>query len=272
MKHLTRRMKKVAPLALLGLLMLDRSPVNQPAQALVGGPFDDNAYFGSSSADGTYSATLSGKNLIGMVSFGVSSSTETVGRFSVFHEGFVNYGSATGAADLQSRRLFGSLLGVAALGGDGLGTGITETTGGSGNLSTATQTITVRSSAEGAWNARMKGYPQVITFEGEGELSSAANNAIMTITNNFTGSDFVVTTDFPAAPATDLTEPITATDVELGGQIQVAQLRTTTPFKVRGSRTSRVVYTAITSYASVPPIAGGGGGTPTPTPAPTPAP
>ncbi len=271
MKYATRRIKKVAPLALLGLFLLDNSPVNPSAQALVGGPFDDNTYGGTSSADGTYSATLSGKNLLGMVSFGVSSSQETSGRFAVFHEGFVHYGAAAGAADLSSRRLFGSLLGVAALGGNGNGGGIEETTGGSGNLAASTQTLTVRSSVEGMFKARMKGYPLQITFEGEGELSSSANNGVLT-GNSTNIIQYTVTITTPTNPDTAGNEP-NSVDVDLDGQLQVAQVRSTTPFKVRGSRTSRTVFSPITNYASVPPIAPTGNpGTPPPTPTPVPQP
>ena len=173
MKNFSRRLTKTAPLILLGLI-LDHSPVHQNAQALVGGPFDDNNYGGgAASADGTYSGTISGHNLTGIVTFGVSSSQETNGRFSIFHEGFVHYGAATGIADLQSRRVAGSLLGVATLGGSGTaggGVNITDSAGGTGTGGTNTGTLTVRSGVEGSFVARMKGYPNFIKFEGKGRV------------------------------------------------------------------------------------------------------
>jgi hypothetical protein len=267
MRHLTRRMKKVAPLALLGLFLLDHSPVNQSAQALVGGPFDDNAYFGSSSADGTYSGTITGKNLIGMVSFGVSSSSEGNGRFSVFHEGFVQYGTAAGIADLQSRRIAGSLLGVAALPG--------ETTGGSGAPASSGQALTVRSGAEGSFIARMKGYPQVITFEGEGKLATNANTAVLTSTNdpNTNPNITITVTGVPVSASTDGNQIAGTADVTIDAGTQRAILRSSTPFKVRGSRTSRQVYSALNSYSSIAPLQiTQGGTTATPTPVITPIP
>lgn len=267
MKHLTRRMKKVAPLALLGLLMLDRSPVNQSAQALVGGPFDDNTYGGSASADGTYSGTMSGTNLLGIVSFGVSSSAEGNGRFAVFYEGFVNYGTASGIADLQSRRVSGALLGVASLPG--------ETTGGSGAPASSGQALTVRSSAEGSFNARMKGYPQVITFEGEGRLSTSSNTAVVTATNdpNTNPNVTVTLSGVPVAAATDGAGSGATADVTVDAGTQRAIVRSSTPFKIRGSRTSRQVYSALNSYSSIPPLQiTQGGTTATPTPVITPAP
>jgi len=249
------RFKNAAPIILLGLLLGD-SPVNQRAEALVGGPFDDNSPTGVN-ADGTYSATLSGVNLIGMVSFGISSAQETTGRFSVFHEGFVHYGAAAGIVDLQSRRIAGSLLGVAPLTGDAFGGGIVETVGGSGNLTSGVlQTITARSSVEGAFFARMKGYPQRINFEGEGQLSSTANNAVFTSRVQATSPNgvdsFVTTVTIPATPQT-LTDPASTRDGDIGGQLQAAQLRTASPFKVRGSRTSRTVFTSTFNYSALAP-------------------
>lgn len=251
MKHLTRRMKKAAPLALLGLFLVDQSPVNPTAQALVGGPFDDNAYFGSASADGTYSGTLTGKNLIGIVSFGVSSTSEGQGRFSVFHEGFVSYGAASGIADLASRRVAASLLGVAAIPG--------ESTSGSGAITGGTGTLTVRSAAEGSFIARMKGYPQQVTFEGEGELATSANTAVLTTaTGDSTvptvDSSFSVTFDVPGSAGTDAASQGTSGSVTVEGTAQTAILRTSTPFKVRGSRTSRTPYSATNSFTGVAPL------------------
>ncbi|MDB6150047.1 MAG: hypothetical protein JWQ44_1495 [Chthoniobacter sp.] len=273
MKTLSRRCRKVAPLILLGLL-LDQTPVNQSAQALVGGPFDDNNFPGVN-ADGTYSATVSGKNLIGMVIFGVSASSEQNGRFSIFHEGFVHYGVAAGQADLGSRRLFGSFLGVAALSGNGFGGGIVESTGGSANVQNAggiTQTLTVRSSVEGAWKAQIKGYPQSVVFEGEGQLSSTANSAVFNtfeLATSPNGVDsFITTITSPANPDTTVDEPATVDDVSIGGQIQSSQVRSSTPFKIRGSRTSRTLFTALNNYASIPPIVPTNPTTPTPTPTP----
>jgi hypothetical protein len=289
MKNFSRRLKKTAPLILLGLI-LDHSPVHQSAQALVGGPFDDNNYSGSN-ADGTYSGTISGHNLTGIVSFGVSSSQETNGRFSVFHEGFVHYGAATGIADLQSRRVAGSLLGVATLGGSGVANSVsvTETTGGSGQVvGTQTQTITVRTGLEGSFVARMKGYPNFIKFEGHGRLSTNANTAVVTTPTSdprynpgytvFFGSDGSpqIQTDSVQDGFGSNAQNENSNIASTGGNITVdsnpqrAILRSETPFKIRGSRTSRVVYSAIMSYSSTAPL---NLTTPTPTtPAATPTP
>lgn len=266
MKKFTSRLKKTAPLILLGLI-LDHSPVHHSAQALVGGPFGDNNYDGVN-ADGTYSGTVSGHNLTGIVTFGVSSSQETNGRFSIFHEGFVHYGTATGIADLQSRRVAGSLLGVATLGGSGAPNtvSVTETTGGSGQVvGTQTQTLTVRTGLEGAFTARMKGYPNFIKFEGDGRLSTNANSAVVTTpTTNPQFANSGYTVFFPAngspvivsdSPTPDTNIAATGGTIVVDTNPQRGILRSETPFKIRGSRTSRVVYSAIMSYSSTAPLA-----------------
>jgi hypothetical protein len=267
MKNFSSRLKKTAPLVLLGLI-LDHSPVHQSAQALVGGPFDDNNYTGVN-ADGTYSGTVSGHNLTGVVSFGVSSSQETNGRFSIFHEGFVHYGAATGIADLASRRIAGSLLGVAALGGSGTaggGINLVDTNGSSSGSSpgtaTSTGTLTVRSGVEGSFTAQMKGYPQAIKFEGDGVLSSNANTAVVSraTVSPTTGVLDAFSVFFPVSgspqtqndsPAEDSNSDATGGTTRTDVQAQRAILRTETPFKIRGSRTSRTVYTAINNYTAV---------------------
>jgi hypothetical protein len=231
--------KKLAPILLFSLLISQ-----SPSHAIFGGPFDNNQVPGGG-ADGTYSAVISGRNLIGMATFGIGSSTgfEGNGRFAIFHEGFVNYGSVSGTADLANKEVAAGLLGVAGLPG--------ETTGGSANIGAgAGQALTVRSSLEGAFTARIKGYPQQLLFEGGGEVSSIANTAVVT-TSTTTNSTTVII--LPANPQTNNQNPllnsVTTTETTLP-----ATTRTETPIKVRGSRTSTQSYTALNSFASLPPL------------------
>lgn len=273
MKKFSRRLQKTAPLLLLGLL-LSQAPVSQKAQALVGGPFDDGGFPGVN-ADGTYSGTISGHNLTGIVSFGVSSSSETNGRFSIFHEGFVHYGTATGIADLQSRRVAGAFLGVAALTGSGIpvtnpSVGAVDSSAavGSGTLANTSgsqgQSFTVRSGLEGSFIAQMKGYPHRIRFEGKGRLSTRANTAVVTtgtvggIPNGFTvtiganGSP-EIQTDTTQDGTQDANIDAAGGNIEIGANVQGAILRSETPFTIRGSRTSRTVFNAILNYTGVAP-------------------
>lgn len=200
--------------------------------ALVGGPFNNGIRPGEE-PDGAYSAVLSGKNLIGMMQFGVSSSSESNGRFVVFHEGIINYGVASGIADLPSRTVAASLMGVAALVG--------ETTGSSASAAVAGQTITIRASAEGVFTAAMKGIPPQVIIQGKGTLSSVAS-----------------------------VETITATGPIVNGNVTTStteQLeRKVTKFRVRGSRTSKSAYNILNNYSAIPPL------TPTIPPLTTPVP
>lgn len=289
MKKFSRRLTKAAPLALLGFLF-DSSMLTQPAHALVGGPFDNGAFPGAT-ADGTYSGTITGHNLIGIVTFGVSSNSETNGRFSIFHEGFVNYGAATGVADLSNRTVAGSLLGVALVDGSGQstvngGSNVNTTVTGTGTVTAGTGTLTVRSGVEGAFIAKMKGYPQQITFEGDGRLSSSANTAVVVLPAldaNGAIDQYLVNFPTNASPQTQTDNPTKdSNNAGTGGNLvavaqgQAAVLRTETNFKIRGSRTSNIIYTALNNYTGVTQTITSGtpaqttpvAATPTPTPAP----
>jgi hypothetical protein len=231
--------KKLAPILLFSLLLSQ-----SPSRGLVGGPFDNNDVPGGG-ADGTYSAVLTGKNLLGMAEFGIGSSSgfEGNGRFAVFHEGAVHYGVVSGMADLSHKRVAAGLLGVAGL--------PSETTGSSANIGTgAGQALTVRSSAEGAFSAKIMGYPQQLLFEGEGALATTANTAVVTTA---TVTNTTTTIILPAAPG-NLQEDPQRTTVTTTETSVPAVTRTETPFKVRGSRTSRTVFTALNSFAALAPL------------------
>jgi hypothetical protein len=231
-----RSRKTLAPILAASILLY--SPA---AFALTGGPFD-NGYSPSASAGGTYAGVITGKNLTGLVQFGVSDISEQTGRFAIFHEGVMSYGVCNGIADPANQRIAGALLGVAALPG--------ETTGASGSPGTSFQTITVRASAEGAFTAEMKGFPVAITFEGEGELSTVANPATVT---DATAGDTVIVQSPGTANNGNPNDPQT-----INGQatttITSTVLRATTPFEIRGSRTSLTVFAPYNAFAAVPPV------------------
>jgi len=222
------------------------------AFALTGGPFD-NGYSPNATAQGTYAGVITGKNLSGLVQFGISDISESTGRFAIFHEGIMNYGICNGIADSRNQRIAGALMGVAALPG--------ETTGGSAQIGTSFQTITVRSSAEGFFTAEMQGFPVSITFEGKGELSSVANP--VTVTDATPGATVVIT-----APGTGSNGGANDPQPNRGQATSVIQgttLRGTTEFEIRGSRTSLTSFAPFNSFSSIPPIVPGN---PQPTPIP----
>lgn len=243
-----RTLKAFAPLVLASFLL------NTPAAlALTGGPFDNGRSPGATAA-GTYSGVITGKNLTGIVQFGVSDTSEADGRFAVFHEGVMSYGLCQAIADVANQRVAGALLGVALLpNGEGNGTA-----GADANNQNAVQSITVRSSAEGAFTAEMKGFPVAITFEGEGDIATVASPVTVT-----SGPGVVNGVDLPSGTVTVTGAGTADSAIGNGPQIVSADanatiysttLRATTPFEIRGSRTSLTVYTALNSFDSISPL------------------
>ena len=245
MKDRTR--KALAPVLAASIFLY--SPA---AFALTGGPFDAG-YSPNATASGTYAGVISGKNLTGLLQFGISDISESTGRFAVFHEGIMSYGVCNGIADPANQRIAGALLGVAPLPG--------ETTGGSAESGTSFQTITVRTSAEGFFTAEMKGFPVAITFEGEGEISTVANPVTVT---DVAAGDTVIISSPGTANNGNTNDPQTIT-AQATTTVQGTTLRATTPFEIRGSRTSLTTFAPFNSFSSIPPIVPGN---PQPTPLP----
>lgn len=232
-----RTHKALAPILAASILLYTPS-----AFALRGGPFDNGQVSGET-AGGTYSAVITGNNLIGMMQFGISDTRETDGRFTVFHEGILSYGAAQAVADSANGQIAGSLLGIAPLPG--------ETTGSDGGPTTnPTQTLTIRTSAEGMFTAEMKDYPVNITFEGEGELSTVANP--VTTTADAAGNNVIVTGGATADNGFK-NGPLTAT-ATTATTVNGTTVRARTPFEIRGSRTSLTQYTSATTFSGITPI------------------
>lgn len=234
-----RILKAFAPLVLA--TMLFQTPA---AFALQGGPFDGGHNPGASAA-GTYVGVMTGKNLLGMCQFGISAAVESDGRFTVFHEGVMSYGVCQGVADVSNQRLAGALLGAAQLPGEGA-------TATGAVVQTATQTLTARGAAEGAWTAEMKGFPIQITFEGKGELATSANPVTVTSGTNGAGSTVTVTGPGTADGVGANDPQIVQADVT--AETYSTTLRATTPFEIRGSRSSLTGFTAINSFTSTTPL------------------
>jgi hypothetical protein len=232
-----RTRKVFAPIVAASIILYTPS-----AFALRGGPFE-NDRSSNESANGTYAGVLTGENLIGLTQFGIADNGEANGRFSIFHEGIMNYGVTEAIGDIGNRVIAGAFLGVAALPG--------ETTGASGSPGSTGQAITVRSSAEGAFTARMENFPLNIQFSGDGQLSTEANP--VTVTSPASGGTVVVhapgTADNGGVLDPQSVNAVTSTTVES------TTLRATTPFKIRGSRTSTVVFTPLNAFSAIPPIA-----------------
>lgn len=231
-----RILKAFAPLLLASLILQPTA-----AFALQGGPFDGGRNPGAS-AGGTYAGVLTGKNLIGMTQFGISNSAQATGRFVVFHEGILSYGLAEAIADPGNGRLAGMLIGLALLPGEDENPSVDD-----GN---AFIDVAGRGSAEGAWTAEMKGFPIAITFEGKGEIATMANPVTVTtgvtVPNavTITGGGTADGTNGPGGQGTEVQSVTATTDATIFS----TTLRATTPFRIRGSRTSLTNYTAITNF------------------------
>lgn len=243
-----RTHKALAPIVAASILLY--SPA---AFALRGGPYDNGQVSGATAA-GTYAAVITGNNLLGMMQFGISDTAEPDGRFTVFHEGILAYGAAQAIADPNNGQIAGSLLGIAPLPG--------ETTGSNGGSTTAFQTLTVRTSAEGMFTAEMQGYPINITFEGDGELSTVANP--VTTTADVAGANVIVTAAATADNGNS-NGPLSVT-VDQPTTVNGTTVRSTTPFEIRGSRTSLIQYTSSTQFTGIAPIDPGSTPAPTTTP------
>lgn len=233
-----RILKAFAPLVLASLILQPTA-----AFALQGGPFD-NGHNPGASAAGTYSGVLTGKNLIGMTQFGISNTTQATGRFVVFHEGIMSYGLAEAIADPGNGRLAGALIGLALLPGEDDNPAVDD-----GN---AVIDVDGRGAAEGAWTAEMKGFPVAITFEGKGEIATMANPT--TVTTGVTVPNGVTITGAGTAAGSggsDVQSVTATTDATVFS----TTLRATTPFEIRGSRTSLTNYTAITSFTGTDTVA-----------------
>jgi len=232
-----RTHKALAPILLASILLYTPS-----AFALRGGPFD-NGQVSSASAAGTYAAVITGNNLIGMMQFGISDNTQADGRFTVFHEGIMSYGAAECIADTNNGQIAGALLGLAPLPGE-----VTGATG-SDTLNNS-RSLTVRTSAEGMFTAEMIGFPTSITFEGDGELSTVANP--VTTTADAAGGNVVVTGAGTADNGVS-NGPVSVT-VAQAATVNGTTTRQTTPFEIRGSRTSIVQYVSAVTFSGIPPI------------------
>jgi hypothetical protein len=114
------------------------------------------------------------------------------------------------------------------------------------------------------FTARLNGYPQQFLFEGDGSLSTTANTAVGSVPTTKAGvaSGFTVFFFQSGSPQTQTDAAgDTVKIAETAGKVTVdvtprpAVLRSETPFKIRGSRTSRNYYVPLNNYAAIPPIA-----------------
>ncbi len=104
----TANMHSPNPLmAVLGTILMLVVTSPNPAMAISGGPFSAGSALESGS-DGTYQASMNGRNFIGVATFQVSRQFGSAGRYSVFNRGIGSFGVVT--ADVNT--LTGSVTAV----------------------------------------------------------------------------------------------------------------------------------------------------------------
>lgn len=211
----------------------------------VGGPWSNDSV-DNSSGEGTYQGTIRGKNLSGVVIFGHSPDTETIGRFSVFHEGLVYFGATSAIVNVPSRTIAGNLLGLLPL--FQFTTDTTtfpgETEGASLTSSGNSVALTVRTAAEGAFEAEITDQKRSMQFEGSGSVTTFSHGQVATSGElDFDEDSQTVPTNPENEDSSGDTGTATTTS-----SISSAQLRPSTPFDIEGFRTSYNPPTLVSSF------------------------
>ncbi len=110
------------------LALLSTALLASPAFAIVGGPFDNNVFYGAESS-GTYQGVLTGKNISGVAIFGTSSTSSangsgvpsslgvfgSGGRALIFVEGEAVTADVNSTADFKNRRITSAFEGSVGL-------------------------------------------------------------------------------------------------------------------------------------------------------------
>jgi len=126
------------------------------AQAIVGGPFSSGSPL-ETGTQGTYTATMLGDNLVGNMTFAISDTDGSTGRYFVFHQGAYSNGTASGYVDPNSNMVTGVF--------------------GGGSFTNSTAGITVSADyMAGGWSAVVYDPNPSFRFAGSGSLSSNASN------------------------------------------------------------------------------------------------
>ena len=186
------------------------------SHAISGGPFSNGSSLPSGS-NGTYTSTMLGNNLVGNMTFAVSNTSGSTGRYFVFHAGAFSNGTASGFVDPMTLIVTGAF-GAGSISG--------------GNAPTSNY-------ATGGWTAFVVDQ-DTFQFQGSGTLSSSASNISATISSeNASVQQATVTTTSPLPgdnPSTEvITEEQTAAAVaEDAFEVTAEQ----TPFFVFGYRSS----------------------------------
>jgi hypothetical protein len=220
------------------------------------GPFAIDGFY-PGYLNGKYQASVTGTNIIGVVGFsiveGAPPSRETevqaanaggpVTRnvnlgvdpfqnyFLIFHEGRTYRGETIGSIDLAANTVTGALQGTAPA-------AIQPFVAAAGVNTVANALPIVNRGLSGGFLANITQKNAILSFAGTGQLSSAANLQTVNLTGIPAEYD---PADVPPSPAGTITNEF------LAGQV----VTTSTPFNIRGLRTSYVASNAVSSAALI---------------------
>jgi hypothetical protein len=214
------------------------------------GPFANDGYY-PGYLNGKYQSSVTGLNIIGVVGFSIvdgappSRETEVQAAnaggpvlrnvalgvdpfqnyFLIFHEGRTYRGTTLASIDLNANTVTGALQGTDPA---GIQPFVAAEFDASDGLPVVNRGLS------GGFLATIQDKNALLTFSGDGQLSSAANQQ----TANLTGIPAVYDpADVPPSPAG------TITNLVVSGQVAT----TSTPFSIRGMRTSYFASNAVSS-------------------------
>jgi len=220
-----------------------------------GGPWANGAPY-AGYLNGKYVGVVTGDNISGVLGFGISdgappfrtisSQTSSGGSspvalenstirpdvtqnyFVIFVEGRTYSGLTTAGIDIDSKTVAGALQGTDPVGMLPAGTTGGGAGGGGATLPTdvAAALSIINRGLSGGFSAKIKSSDAVFTFKGDGQLSTPANQQSFSVTS------------IPEQPPAVLPPPTVPTNT-ITNQFVTGTYRTeTTPFKVKGIRTS----------------------------------
>jgi len=186
------------------------------AYGIAGGPFSNGSPL-ETGAQGTYTATMLGENLVGNMTFAVDQTGGSTGRFFLFHAVAYSTGLASGYVDPMSKTVTGVF-------GEGAVGSIDRAFGVDGNVPT-------NDYASGGWTAFVFEPNPAFQFLGSGTVSTSASNITASVASeNNSVQEQVIE---PIANGTRETQSAVATQDDA-----YVVTREQVPFTVYGYRSS----------------------------------
>jgi len=227
---------RIKAAAVLAALLL----VPQVSHAWKGGPWSYNSNLRTSNT-GTYKATFTGENLIGVTTFGSSATSEDTGRYFCWFNGATTYGVTEAVVDHEMGRVSGVFLPIQQ---------VDSTTATHQFYPTQTSAITGQGGATGEFQAETTRNDYKFVFKGTGHMSQMQRDddvyyvSIVTGTSTGTSQTLQIVEPgwiFPIAGGEAQQIP----DPESGATMPEKVI---VKFTITGVRTSTQAYTPSVEY------------------------